>query len=148
MIRRPPRSTLFPYTTLFRSGVDDVAAVAAVDEVVAVAATDDVDLRGGLAAGVEVAPQHVVAAAAGDQVRAVPAEQLVVARAAQQPRARRLRLVHDQVLDVRPVLVGRASGALALVAERGREDSDDRGEHRPQASEGPADYAAGPWLLT
>src|SRR2546427_8941429 len=25
MIRRPPRSTLFPYTTLFRSGVDPVA---------------------------------------------------------------------------------------------------------------------------
>src|SRR5687768_18175328 len=24
MIRRPPRSTLFPYTTLFRSPVDDV----------------------------------------------------------------------------------------------------------------------------
>src|SRR2546430_11372967 len=24
MIRRPPRSTLFPYTTLFRSGVPDV----------------------------------------------------------------------------------------------------------------------------
>src|SRR3712207_8488536 len=30
MIRRPPRSTLFPYTTLFRSGIDSalVAAVA------------------------------------------------------------------------------------------------------------------------
>src|SRR2546426_6968116 len=26
MIRRPPRSTLFPYTTLFRSGHDDGAA--------------------------------------------------------------------------------------------------------------------------
>src|SRR5260370_36922931 len=26
MIRRPPRSTLFPYTTLFRSGVDTFAA--------------------------------------------------------------------------------------------------------------------------
>src|SRR3712207_7024824 len=26
MIRRPPRSTLFPYTTLFRSGVHQVAA--------------------------------------------------------------------------------------------------------------------------
>src|SRR3712207_7961768 len=26
MIRRPPRSTLFPYTTLFRSRADDVAA--------------------------------------------------------------------------------------------------------------------------
>src|SRR3712207_7583583 len=25
MIRRPPRSTLFPYTTLFRSGSDDVS---------------------------------------------------------------------------------------------------------------------------
>src|SRR2546422_1480970 len=25
MIRRPPRSTLFPYTTLFRSSVDDIA---------------------------------------------------------------------------------------------------------------------------
>src|SRR3712207_8877216 len=24
MIRRPPRSTLFPYTTLFRSGADDL----------------------------------------------------------------------------------------------------------------------------
>src|SRR2546423_8917592 len=27
MIRRPPRSTLFPYTTLFRSGVDNWAHV-------------------------------------------------------------------------------------------------------------------------
>src|SRR3712207_8074717 len=29
MIRRPPRSTLFPYTTLFRSGVADGCAVGA-----------------------------------------------------------------------------------------------------------------------
>src|SRR3712207_8517549 len=27
MIRRPPRSTLFPYTTLFRSSTDEVRAV-------------------------------------------------------------------------------------------------------------------------
>src|SRR5258708_13049385 len=27
MIRRPPRSTLFPYTTLFRSVVDDAARI-------------------------------------------------------------------------------------------------------------------------
>src|SRR3989454_12822287 len=26
MIRRPPRSTLFPYTTLFRSGIEQVGA--------------------------------------------------------------------------------------------------------------------------
>src|SRR3712207_7271011 len=30
MIRRPPRSTLFPYTTLFRSAGDGVAAAQAV----------------------------------------------------------------------------------------------------------------------
>src|SRR3712207_6986109 len=46
MIRRPPRSTLFPYTTLFRSGVDADAAVAADadrDQVVGVGEAD-VDL--------------------------------------------------------------------------------------------------------
>src|SRR5436305_3717220 len=31
MIRRPPRSTLFPYTTLFRSTSDAVPAAAATD---------------------------------------------------------------------------------------------------------------------
>src|SRR2546425_3807582 len=30
MIRRPPRSTLFPYTTLFRSGCDPIAERAAI----------------------------------------------------------------------------------------------------------------------
>src|SRR5688572_31084038 len=28
MIRRPPRSTLFPYTTLFRSGIEELKRVA------------------------------------------------------------------------------------------------------------------------
>src|SRR2546422_7168313 len=32
MIRRPPRSTLFPYTTLFRSAAADVAAGRPADE--------------------------------------------------------------------------------------------------------------------
>src|SRR5256885_7032085 len=31
MIRRPPRSTLFPYTTLFRSGVDNYSQFAHCD---------------------------------------------------------------------------------------------------------------------
>src|SRR3712207_7398029 len=31
MIRRPPRSTLFPYTTLFRSGADDAGDGGAAD---------------------------------------------------------------------------------------------------------------------
>src|SRR5258708_28576723 len=32
MIRRPPRSTLFPYTTLFRSNEDEQLGVVAVEE--------------------------------------------------------------------------------------------------------------------
>src|SRR3712207_9042124 len=32
MIRRPPRSTLFPYTTLFRSDLQDIIAILGMDE--------------------------------------------------------------------------------------------------------------------
>src|SRR2546426_5936044 len=55
MIRRPPRSTLFPYTTLFRS--DDVAQLAEVllvalggeaAEVGVAVVVDDLDLDAGL----------------------------------------------------------------------------------------------------
>src|SRR2546422_4161161 len=56
MIRRPPRSTLFPYTTLFRSidAVVGVARVEDVDEVISHIAVrsggvDDVGVGGGLA---------------------------------------------------------------------------------------------------
>src|SRR3712207_7085997 len=42
MIRRPPRSTLFPYTTLFRSDVDPLVAPADVDRRLA----DDADPLG------------------------------------------------------------------------------------------------------
>src|SRR5260370_31347434 len=37
MIRRPPRSTLFPYTTLFRSGLLDQLLVPPLDRAVALA---------------------------------------------------------------------------------------------------------------
>src|SRR5947199_6102195 len=43
MIRRPPRSTLFPYTTLFRSDVVEEAAVERLDPRVEVAGNGDVD---------------------------------------------------------------------------------------------------------
>src|SRR5256885_12664134 len=39
MIRRPPRSTLFPYTTLFRSGVDVLLVGDSVNTVLAGAET-------------------------------------------------------------------------------------------------------------
>src|SRR3712207_7044459 len=50
MIRRPPRSTLFPYTTLFRSDVDvERRAVLAVDDAVGAvdAAPDRVERAAG-----------------------------------------------------------------------------------------------------
>src|SRR3712207_9473755 len=65
MIRRPPRSTLFPYTTLFRSAVVAVAAVHGV---------------GGVVVGGR--PQPVVPWAAVEGVRAPAAVQPVDALAA------------------------------------------------------------------
>src|SRR3712207_7696150 len=42
MIRRPPRSTLFPYTTLFRSALAQALGAGGLDELLA----DDVERRG------------------------------------------------------------------------------------------------------
>src|SRR5256885_16436770 len=43
MIRRPPRSTLFPYTTLFRSDRPEKIAGHTIDQWVAIACNDDTD---------------------------------------------------------------------------------------------------------
>src|SRR3712207_8201984 len=54
MIRRPPRSTLFPYTTLFRSGVRDDSAdspAACIGSRVAILATNDHRTRSRRACG-------------------------------------------------------------------------------------------------
>src|SRR5687768_17997722 len=45
MIRRPPRSTLFPYTTLFRSGVAVLRCDRAVDRSVQVRIVEDDERR-------------------------------------------------------------------------------------------------------
>src|SRR2546427_6553315 len=44
MIRRPPRSTLFPYTTLFRSGELEALAARCIGQVVAVLVVVEVDV--------------------------------------------------------------------------------------------------------
>src|SRR3712207_7290792 len=69
MIRRPPRSTLFPYTTLFRSVVPRRAAGEELHRVRSVAQVDDalldavgVGLRGRRQAGQEVAVAHAALA--------------------------------------------------------------------------------------
>src|SRR3712207_8884154 len=47
MIRRPPRSTLFPYTTLFRSQLEPLPSQpAGIDSLHPVAAADDQDAEG------------------------------------------------------------------------------------------------------
>src|SRR3712207_6846275 len=58
MMRRPPRSTLFPYTTLFRSSVPRVAAARAAGRVVAVA--EDRERARHPDAGLQRASQPVV----------------------------------------------------------------------------------------
>src|SRR2546430_16458793 len=93
MIRRPPRSTLFPYTTLFRSGAREPAQVPApepvrdpepVDQRDAAPLRADPrhhdgdDARAGAAGGGSAAP-----APPGDDVRGLPRGVLV----ALQPRA-------------------------------------------------------------
>src|SRR2546422_6656253 len=59
MIRRPPRSTLFPYTTLFRSGGDRELGL--VDQVARVHGLGEPDERvaaGGLAADQDRSEEH------------------------------------------------------------------------------------------
>src|SRR3712207_7848471 len=60
MIRRPPRSTLFPYTTLFRSallGVDDRGRLAAGQRADLVELGDALDVRRVMLRGTWVAPR-------------------------------------------------------------------------------------------
>src|SRR5256885_9288331 len=61
MIRRPPRSTLFPYTTLFRSGADLAQHVRQCAHVVLVTVRehDRLDVAGALAEVAEVR-QHEI----------------------------------------------------------------------------------------
>src|SRR2546430_5453225 len=63
MIRRPPRSTLFPYTTLFRSLAGVERAIDVLVEVELV--TTQAELGGGLADGVAVGVVEDVAGDAG-----------------------------------------------------------------------------------
>src|SRR2546430_8440093 len=71
MIRRPPRSTLSPYTTLFRSGLElraDVARAAAAGLAVAIHAIGDRAVRVALEA---IAPSRVTAPALRQRVEHV-----------------------------------------------------------------------------
>src|SRR5438874_9433275 len=59
MIRRPQRSTLFPYTTLFRSGREEMAHIGQSDGNLGQGATDagDVD-RGRIRGGIGIVIDH------------------------------------------------------------------------------------------
>src|SRR2546422_570627 len=109
MIRRPPRSTLFPYTTLFRSEVSAQMEVAGLDE------------RGPQAQVWRVVVDHVVLHLLGlavlfdeNRVRIVP-EQRAEAEAGK-------RIDPEEGMLGRQVVAGReVGGELELVLERGGE---------------------------
>src|SRR3712207_7405283 len=79
MIRRPPRSTLFPYTTLFRSDVERVAEqahVAALRDGQLVVVDQPALQPGGVALAQQLGEQHraEVGVEVADRVRDAPAE--------------------------------------------------------------------------
>src|SRR5256885_10698498 len=94
MIRRPPRSTLFPYTTLFRSGMSVLEAMACgvpvvstdsggVHEVVSESCARVVavgDVEGLASAAVEILRDENLAAAMGDAGRRRAEEMFDVGR--------------------------------------------------------------------
>src|SRR4051794_10085598 len=130
-----------------RAGVDPGRPVAWVDDVVARAAAQDVALARGVAARVPVAPDDVLAGAAGDGVVAVVAEQLVVVRAAGDRVPGVIDRLGEHAVDVRPARVrdlvaaadrrvavtpralhaGVHAGARVVAALRARRGAGDRG---------------------
>src|SRR5256886_13153321 len=62
MIRRPPRSTLFPYTTLFRSGLETLPSFGALEAIAGAIGSERVvfslDLRDGHPVLAPRAPHH------------------------------------------------------------------------------------------
>src|SRR5256885_17075453 len=72
MIRRPPRSTLFPYTTLFRSGIADYVEygpIAALDAIEQATGERQADLFGFCMGGTLVAMTLAWLAAKGEGER-------------------------------------------------------------------------------
>src|SRR5258708_16486027 len=75
MIRRPPRSTLFPYTTLFRSLVLDIAAGHGAFGIVLAQKNPRVDVVAvDWAAVLEVARENAERAGVGDRYRLLPGD--------------------------------------------------------------------------
>ena len=103
--------------------LEHIAAVARIEEVGAGAAADHVVLGGVVAGGVHVAPEHVAALAAGQRVRSVAAEDLVVERSAREVAPRTFGAEVDAA-DPRPARMAHlaaAPGCRAPEAETARD---------------------------
>src|SRR3712207_6894410 len=75
MIRRPPRSTLFPYTTLFRSLLDAVEHRNAVDVLTALARRDAGDEVGSVIAVAQAVEASLAPSESGDNQLGVRSEE-------------------------------------------------------------------------
>src|SRR3712207_9587866 len=110
MIRRPPRSTLFPYTTLFRSAKGDLGAVAwtlARTDLAYYSGEDMLNfpLLALGAVGVVSVVGHLVGPRLAELVVAVESGDLVKARA-----------VNESLLPVYTGVVGGGEGAMVVKA--------------------------------
>src|SRR3712207_7675289 len=80
MIRRPPRSTLFPYTTLFRSARAAGLAHVNLDLIYATPGETDDDLRASLDAALGAGVDHVSAYRSEEHTSELQSRQYLVCR--------------------------------------------------------------------
>src|SRR2546430_9546021 len=94
MIRRPPRSTLFPYTTLFRSGVDGLPSnVTALD----VTARQRLPLSRGIVRVARGAPRRVARQSFAEPGQHRLGPELEEQRVAADRKSTRLNSSHSQI---------------------------------------------------
>src|SRR2546429_9650809 len=115
MIRRPPRSTLFPYTTLFRSLVGG-RILRALDDVVVVERVEVRRIRGAVGARAPIDVRIAIARERGRDVVDVAAPTVVVEHAADRKLVRDQRQVPSRVPGRVPIAMRRGAVTRFRVA--------------------------------
>src|SRR2546422_10787565 len=124
MIRRPPRSTLFPYTTLFRSRLSRRGAVQEPDARDAVARDRDVALVAGIAAPIDdpATPEEHIDDTLPPSLFPLPARQQRAQRDERQPQCAHV-LRKESVGITRPRIITQTMRRVAPMSAAGSASS-------------------------